>query len=172
MPASKPFVTLCRTSSMTTLLVAVRRALPLAALIVAVPAALRAQAASKPMEHGHDEKHAPSAWKELDRYHTLMAAAWHPARDKSDLAPARAKAAEMAQAGKALTTSTPASCAAKTGFPAKVTALATETEKVAQMVSKQAADADLKAALKSLHDTFHGVEEGCGEEKKMKHGSV
>ena len=36
-----------------------------------------------------------SPWKEMDAYHMLMMATWHPARDKGDLAPFRAKAKEM-----------------------------------------------------------------------------
>jgi hypothetical protein len=157
----------CTPTPMINRIAAIRRATQLFAVLLLVPAVARAQAA-KPMEHTHGDKHAPSAWKELDRYHTLMAAAWHPARDKSDLAPARTTAAEMATAAKALTTTTPKACAAHSGYADKVTALATETDKVAAMVAKQAADAELKAALKALHDTFHGVEEGCSAEKMKK----
>ncbi|MCU0636229.1 MAG: hypothetical protein MUE41_15285, partial [Gemmatimonadaceae bacterium] len=135
------------------------------------------QAPKPATAHQHEmkkgEEHGAITWKELDSYHTLMAAAWHPAKDKSDLAPARATLPKMVPAAQALVTATrPKGCGEAAGYGEKVQALATETEKVNGMAAK-ASDADLKAAMKALHDTFHGVEEGCaapkGKQEGMKH---
>lgn len=115
----------------------------------------------KNMQHGKAE-----AWKELDAYHMLMMATWHPAKDKNDLAPARAKMGEMVAAAKAVASSkAPASCQKPELLKAQA-GLAGETEKVAAMV-KKADDAALKAALKTLHDKFEVLEEGCNT--GMKH---
>ncbi|MBL0940006.1 MAG: hypothetical protein IBJ03_14020 [Gemmatimonadaceae bacterium] len=116
------------------------------------------------MQHGD---HAASKWKELDAYHMLMMATWHPAKQNNDLAPARAKLAEMSTAAKAVAASkAPAACQNPELLKAQAS-LATETEKVAAMVGKKADDATLKEALKGLHDKFEVLEEGCNT--GMKH---
>ena len=114
------------------------------------------------MDHSKMDHGAAKAegWKELDAYHLLMMATWHPAKDKNDLAPIRAKATEMVASAKLVAASTsPMACQkpellkAQAGLPA-------ETEKVAAMVATRAADAELKTALKDLHDRFDLLE-GC-----------
>jgi hypothetical protein len=52
------------------------------------------------MDHGHDMKEPATGWKELDAFHELMAASWHPAKGQNDLKPAKAKAADLAKAAK------------------------------------------------------------------------
>jgi hypothetical protein len=147
----------------------VRGAVALLLGVAVVPVVASAQAA-KAGEHEHGEKHAPSPWKELDQYHTLMAAVWHPARDKSDMAPARQKAGELAAAGRALAASTPPKGCDAPAYLPKVKGLSAESDKVAGMVVAKAGDVELKAAVKALHDSFHGVEEGCAAGKEKKHG--
>ncbi len=116
------------------------------------------------MDHGamHDMKKGES-WKELDAYHELMMATWHPAKDKGDMAPFRAKAADMVAAAKTVGASkAPASCSSKADVQKAQKALAGETEKAAKLASGKTSDADLKAALKALHDQFEVLEMGCG----------
>lgn len=143
------------------------------ALTAAVAAPLSAQtatAAQPPVKKDdHAAMHAEhmkqgakaDAWKELDAYHMLMMATWHPAKDKNDLAPMRGMAEAMVASAKAVAASkAPAMCQkpelakAQAGLPA-------ETQKVAALVSSKADDATLKAALKGLHDAFEVLEEGC-----------
>jgi hypothetical protein len=103
------------------------------------------------------------SWKELDAYHALMMATWHPAKDSSNLAPFRAKAADMVAAAKTVAASTaPTSCGGKAEIVAAQKALPTETEKAARLAAGKTSDADLKAALKALHDKFEVLEMGCG----------
>jgi hypothetical protein len=103
------------------------------------------------------------AWRELDAYHMLMMATWHPAKDKNDLAPIRAKATEMVASAKIVAASkAPATCSGKAEVTKAQAALPAETEKVAKLVAANASDADLKAGLKALHDKFDVLEEGCG----------
>lgn len=113
--------------------------------------------------HGGAEGHHALPWKALDAYHTVMAASWHPAKDRNDLAPFRAKATELVTAARALTAEpVPAAC----GGPARtaqVEALVRASEEAAKLAARRdVADAPLKAALKTAHDRFHAVEEGCG----------
>lgn len=158
----------------------VRYAAPLAALVavaVCLPS-LSAQSTTppKPAEaHAHhgaaqekEDDHAKSGWKELDAYHDVMSAAWHPAR-KDSLGPARSSADALVQAARAWAKATaPKGCEA----PAVKTAIARlvpESEAVAALVARRADDATLKAALKTVHDTYHVAEEGCKPETHKHH---
>lgn len=109
--------------------------------------------------HGGD--HAASGWKELDNYHMLMMQTWHPIKEKGDVAPIRAKAAEMvASARKLATSKAPKGCDTPALKNAASTLVA-DTEGVANLVSRKADDAALTAAMKTLHDQFEVLEEGC-----------
>ena len=119
----------------------------------------------KQMQHGQHAK--AEGWKELDAYHMLMMATWHPAKDKNDLAATRAKIGEMVTAAKAVAASkAPATCQ-KPELAKAQAGLTGETEKVAALVASKADDAALKAAMKTLHDRFEVLEEGCNT--GMKH---
>lgn len=101
-------------------------------------------------------------WRALDAYHTVMAASWHPAKERDDLAPFRAKATDLVAAAKALTAEpVPATC----GGPARasgIAALLEASEAAARAAATPGlADAQVKAALKLAHDRFHAVEEAC-----------
>ena len=109
----------------------------------------------------------PAAWKELDAYHMLMMATWHPAKDKGDLAPTRAKIGEMVTAAKAVAASTAPTACQKPELAKAQAGLTAGTEKVQAMVAVKADDAALKAAMKGLHDAFEVLEEGCNT--GMKH---
>jgi hypothetical protein len=113
------------------------------------------------MEKEMGSDHAMSPWKELDAYHMLMMATWHPAKDKNDLAPTRAKATEMVTAAKTLAASmAPKGCDAPK-LKETAAALPAATQGVADLVAKKSDDATLKAAMKELHDKFDVLEMGC-----------
>ncbi|MCO4098982.1 hypothetical protein [Gemmatimonas sp.] len=165
----------------------IRHSLVLAAalgLAVAAPASAQDKAKAPPAKKAapamdHAAMHAEhmkqldggkvdaAAWKELDAYHMLMMATWHPAKDKNDLAPTRAKIGEMVTAAKAVAASkAPAACQ-KPALAKAQAGLAGETQKVQALVTSKADDAALKAAMKGLHDAFDVLEEGCNT--GMKH---
>ena len=120
------------------------------------------------MDHGamdHAKMHGgggTATWKELDAYHQLMMATWHPAKDRNDLAPIRGQAEAMVQAAERVGTSTPPGRCAKPELAAARSGLAGETRKVAALVKAKADDAALKTALSKLHEAFEVLEEGCG----------
>jgi len=136
----------------------------LGAALCAAP--LAAQGAEHKMDHKKDGKmehgadHAVSGWKELDAYHMLMMATWHPAKDKNDMAPIRAQATAMVASAKLVAASKAPMACQKPEFVKMQAALPAETAKVAAMVTATASDADLKAGLSKLHDQFD-VLEGC-----------
>ena len=123
------------------------------AAVVALAAPVQAQ--------DHAAHHAArSGWKELDAYHDLMAATWHPAQ-KDDLKPARAKADSLSAAAKAWSDSkAPAACDTKVIKDA-IAEVVAGTTKVLHLVHGNAADADLKAAMHDVHEKFEVVEKGC-----------
>ena len=116
---------------------------------------------------GHDMKgHAASAWKEMDAFHATLAATYHPAADKGDFAPLKAKAAELAaQARTWAATSAPAACA-KDDTKATVDALAAASAALADSARKGAPDSELRAAISAIHEKFESVEHAC---MPMKH---
>lgn len=124
---------------------------------------------SKMMDHAKAEHGTASAdgWKELDAYHMLMMATWHPAKDKNDLAPIRAKAAEMVASAKLVAASKGPMACQKPELIKAQAELPAQTEQVAAMVTAKAGDAALKAALKGLHDRFDLLEACAGS--GMKH---
>ena len=165
-------------------------ALLFASALIAAPLAAQAKPAAKPkaadtsakkmdgmagMDHdmhmkpGKKMEEPKSGWKEMDDYHALVAATWHPAKELGDMAPIRAKAKEMAAAAKMLAASTPPAACNKPALKEAATKLAPETQAIADMVAKNASNNAIKDALKVLHDHFDVLEEGCGPMKGMKH---
>lgn len=122
---------------------------------------------AKPMEmdHGHDMKEPASGWKELDAFHELMAASWHPASGKNDLAPARAKAADMAKAAKTWAESKAPKRCDTPSIKQALTNVQTSADEFAGLVVRGADDAALKTKLSGIHDTFEVAEMGCKPEK-------
>ncbi len=116
--------------------------------------------------HGAGESHHALPWKRLDGYHTVMAASWHPAKDRNDLAPFRARATDLLAAAKALAAEpVPAACGGPARAPQVQALLAATAEAAKLAATPGVADEPLKAALRTAHDRFHAVEEGCEAKK-------
>ena len=109
----------------------------------------------------HAAHHAArSGWKELDAYHDLMAATWHPAQ-KDDLKPARAKADSLVAAAKAWRESkVPAACDTKAINDA-IGQVVSGSAMVLHLIQRNATDAELKTAMHHVHERFEVVEKGC-----------
>lgn len=151
--------------------VVLRRAVATIAALALTSISLAAQtkpAPVKPMEmdHGHmDMKEPASGWKELDAFHELMAASWHPASGKNDLAPAKAKAVEMAKAAKVWADSKPPKGCDTPKIMDALTKVNASTQAYAALVTKGSDDATIKTKLGAIHETFEVVEMGCKPEK-------
>ncbi|HYW31588.1 MAG TPA: hypothetical protein VE869_08785 [Gemmatimonas sp.] len=125
------------------------------------------------MDHGADhskmhakaDNHAASGWKELDAYHMLMMATWHPAKDKSDMAPFRAKGADMVASAKLLSASTPPKGCDTPALKKSAADLHSATSAAVAMIDRKSTDAELKTALGELHEKFEVLEEGCKSAK-------
>ena len=109
-------------------------------------------------------------WKEMDSFHMIMAEAFHPYKDSSNLAPAKKLAEEMAaEADKWATASLPAKVN-NDNVKQQLEKLKADTRAFADQVKASTPDADLGTALNALHDSFHGIMEAWhGGEKKHEH---
>jgi hypothetical protein len=140
------------------------RATSLAALacVLAGATGLSAQAgaqAGPPMKH--ETSMASSGWKELDNFHVLIAATWHPIEKSNDFKPARQKAAELADAAQAWSSSkVPAACNTKQTRDA-MAAVALEARILANHVVQKASDDTVRRAMKTIHSRFETAERNC-----------
>src|SRR5687768_4405441 len=131
------------------------------ALLLAVlsgPTILHAQDASRPkpdsVKPAMMDDHMMGPWKEMNAFHRVMGATWHPASQKGDLAPLKAKAKELLTAAEAWSASNPpampASCGDSTVRAAAKKVVA-DAKALVGMIDAGADDARLKAGLKSVH---------------------
>ncbi len=110
-----------------------------------------------------------TGWGELDALHGMLMTTWHPA-EKDSLALARSLAPALASVTDAWTRSKgPASCdnaAARKLMPV----VAADVKAYVVEVARKGTDADVKAALKRVHDGFEKVAMPCmmGGMKDMK----
>jgi hypothetical protein len=140
----------------------------LCATVLLVPQILLSQATPpKPdsARMGGMSDHVMGTWKEMNAFHMLMSATWHPASQKNDLAPLREKAADLAKTAEAWAASKapimPHGCQSEAVTKA-VARVAADSKALAAMVHAGTEDAKLKESLGSLHDTFEIAEKGCG----------
>ena len=145
------------------------RTLLIAALVAAIiPVQLTAQdtTRSKPdSARGMMDDHMMGPWKEMNAFHKVMAATWHPASQKGDVAPLKARVKELQTAAEAWAASKapamPASCGTEAVRNA-ASKVAAESKALVALVDSGAADESLKAALKGVHDAFEVAQKGCG----------
>jgi len=138
-------------------------------LIVVAPIALSAQDGPKPKPDSAKpammEDHMMGPWKEMNAFHHVMGATWHPASQKNDLAPLRAHAKDMVTAADAWAASKPPAMPASCGSEdvrSAATKVARESRALAAMLDAGTDDMRLKAALKGVHDAFEVAEKACG----------
>ena len=140
----------------------------LASLVLVAPLPLAAQDPAKPTPEAEKTEmmdHMMGPWKEMNAFHRVMGATWHPASSKGDLAPLKAKAKELLTAADAWAASRPPAMPASCGDSTVVAAakkVAGETKALLALVESNADDTRLKSALKSVHDTFEVAEKACG----------
>lgn len=101
-----------------------------------------------------------AAWKELDEYHAVMAATFHPA-EEGNLQPVLTRAGELAEKAAVLKKSVIPTDYQKEGVKTSVDLLAKESKALKKMVKKKKSEAELKKAIFALHDRFHEVMEKC-----------
>jgi hypothetical protein len=115
--------------------------------------------------------HMAGPWKEMNAFHAVLAATFHPAKDQKNVKPLREKADALAAAARAWTASTPPAACADAATRSTVAAISTDALAIGNQVLANAADAELTKAITELHDKFETVEKKCAphDMKGMKH---
>ena len=101
-----------------------------------------------------------TGWDELDAYHTVMAATFHPA-EEGNLKPLMERAGELAEKAKTLKASAIPEKYQKEGVKTSIKLLAKESKAMVKYVKTKPSDADLTKSITALHDRFHQVMEEC-----------
>ena len=99
-------------------------------------------------------------WKELDEYHKVMAATFHPS-EEGNLKPVRERSGELAAKAKVLYKSSIPTAYQKPGVKETLGLLAKESKALDKMVRRKKSDAEVTKAITALHDRFHEVMEKC-----------
>lgn len=124
------------------------------------------------MKHDMEKMdHMAGPWKEMNAFHKLLGATYHPVADKKNVKPLREKADALAAAAREWAASTPPASCNTQEVKSTVATISTDALAIGNQVLAQAADAELAKAITSLHDKFEGVEKKCGghDMKGMKH---
>lgn len=97
-------------------------------------------------------------WKAMDDFHMIMAESFHPFKDSANLAPAKAKAAEMAASAEQWLAAPLPEKVNNESVKAKLEALKAKTTAFVE-TSKSTDDKVVGDALTELHDMFHELQE-------------
>ena len=140
----------------------------IAVLVTCVPGTLSAQDTTKPKPDssraGMMDHHMAGPWKEMNAFHHILGATWHPADHEGNLSHLKSRAKELLKTADAWAASKPPAMPAGCGSEAvrgAATKVATETKVLVALLDAGSDDAKLKAALKGVHDAFEVAEKGC-----------
>jgi hypothetical protein len=145
-----------------------------ALVLILAPSVLLAQStpapkpAAKPAPMTHDmstmggmmQGGMKSGWGELDAFHSLLMATWHPA-EKDSLALARSLAATLSAAADAWAKSKGPKACDNAAMRQALPEIVVSTKAYASVAANAAKDADVKAALKKVHDGFEKAAMPC-----------
>jgi hypothetical protein len=111
-------------------------------------------------------------WPAMDSFHMVMAEAYHPYKDSSNLEPAKQLAEEMAlEAEKWASSSLPEKVNTE-AVQTNLNQLKADTRSLADQIKGGATDEVIGTSLKALHDSFHSIMEawnGAGEGHEHEH---
>ncbi|NJN28907.1 MAG: hypothetical protein HC819_24550 [Cyclobacteriaceae bacterium] len=101
----------------------------------------------------------PDEWPDMDSFHMIMAEAFHPYKDSTNLGPVKVLAEEMAQeADKWAAASLPDKVNSE-AVQAQLNQLKQDSRSLADKIKGGASDEEIGNSLKGLHDVFHGIME-------------
>ena len=106
----------------------------------------------------HHEGEEEQLWKEMDEFHMIMAEAFHPYKDSSNLEPARTRALELITAAEKWASAELPAGVDTEAMKNRLDDLRSEAATLAESV-KSADDNVIGEQLTRLHHTFHEIEE-------------
>jgi hypothetical protein len=102
-------------------------------------------------------------WKEMDYFHGVMAATFHPA-EEGNLQPIRTRSQEMLDKAIAWKNSDAPDGYDKKAVNSTLKKLTKGAKEIDKMVKSKATDQALVTKLTALHDVFHEIMEKCRKE--------
>ena len=113
---------------------------------------------------------ADDEWRGMDDFHMIMAESFHPFKDSANLAPAKAKAAEMAASAERWLAAPLPEKVNNDAVKSKLEALKTKTTAFVE-TAKSTDDKLVGDALTELHDMFHELQKAwyAGREGEHHH---
>lgn len=114
-----------------------------------------------------------NTWAGMDAYHMVMAESYHPLRDSSNLAPAKANADALAAEAEKWAGAPLPERVNNDEMTTRLENLKASSRAFADKVKAGASDEELSAALTALHEEFHHIHEawegGHGADHKEHH---
>lgn len=114
----------------------------------------------------------PNEWPEMDSFHMIMAEAFHPYKDSTNLEPVKRLAEELAQEAEKWSGTALPDKVNNDDMKAKIQQLKTDTRALADKIKGGATDEEIGTTLNALHDSFHAIMEtwnGGGGEHEHEH---
>jgi hypothetical protein len=105
------------------------------------------------------------AWPEIKEFHKVMSETFHPS-EEGNLKPIRTRSAEMVQQAEKLAASKIPAEFDKAAIREAIAKLVSDSKKLHDMITKNATDVEVTAALSALHDTFHTIVEKCNHSEE------
>jgi hypothetical protein len=134
--------------------------------LVATLSIIALACSTKKEEHNHHENQtvANADWKEMDDFHMIMADAFHPYKDSSNLEPAKNNASSLvAAADKWAQAPLPDKFQGDDEIKFKLNQLKVDASTFEEVV-KSGDDKLIAQSLTKLHDLFHEIQESWYEE--------
>lgn len=116
------------------------------------------------------EQQASDEWTEMESFHELMADAYHPVHDSSNLVPAKDLADELAASAKQWSEASLPERVNNDDVKKDLLILRDSSAAFLAAVNTGKPDSILKSRISDLHHTFHRLHRSWeGSEKEMKH---
>lgn len=106
-------------------------------------------------------------WAELESFHEVMSQTFHPA-EEGNLKPIRSRAGEMAERAQKWLDSKAPLIYDVPAINAILVKLNAESKALAELVSNNGSDEEVKKSITALHDRFHEIIGACRVEKEKK----
>jgi hypothetical protein len=106
----------------------------------------------------HHDHSSDEAWKEMDDFHFVMAAAYHPLKESNDLEPAKKQAPALAEAAAKWADSKVPEKADNAEFKEKLSLLKAGCAEFVTIVQKNDSS-EISESLTSLHGLFHEIQD-------------
>ncbi len=98
-------------------------------------------------------------WKEMDDFHLIMAEAFHPYKDSSNLIPVKNLAEEMSTLAEKWANATLPKKVDNEEVKLELQKLKVDTRALADLIKSKADNETIGSSLNALHDSFHEIME-------------